>query len=181
MRITVDGRQWLRLVRRAYRRASVLALGVVGMGCLVTAGVSSGYWQGLFVNVGTALLLVPPIVVTERLALEIEVAALRDSFRRVGTAQELSREQSASLEDQFNPPDYSISDLLSLAKECSKRHAISKWGIAVPLTVSDPSIMLGIRLTRSDEPSMSDYLPDYAIEASESLSVKLLAPGEAPD
>jgi hypothetical protein len=51
----------------------------------------------MLVNLGTALVLLPPIVVTERLALEQEVASIRDEFRRVSNAQELMREREGSL------------------------------------------------------------------------------------
>jgi len=56
-------------------------------------------WQAVLVNIGTALLLIPPIVVTERLILTEEVEKVRKSvdkqlaeLRKISTQHDVTRE-----------------------------------------------------------------------------------------
>jgi hypothetical protein len=172
-KIVVDSAQWWRLLRRAYRRSSVLAFGIVGFSCLLIAGLCDGFWQGLLVNIGTALLLIPPIVVTERLALEQEVASLRSEFRRISNAQEIEQEHSKSLESLFtSQEEYPADELVLLMKEALKAQAVSGVGIAVRLVDDDYTLLFGLRLTL--EATGWSFPPHYVVEAQETVHYRLL-------
>jgi hypothetical protein len=68
---------WLRHLGRTYRYGPTTALGIAGLIAIFEAFFAEGWWQAVLVNIGTALLLIPPIVVTERLILSEEVEEVR--------------------------------------------------------------------------------------------------------
>jgi hypothetical protein len=92
---------WRKLLVQTYLYGPTTALAIAGLIAAIFGALFARDpgWQALLVNIGTALLLIPPIVVTERLVLSGEVEEVREAvdkqlaeLRKVSTQHDHTRE-----------------------------------------------------------------------------------------
>jgi hypothetical protein len=73
-------KRWLRNLGQTYRYRPAQVLGIAGLLAIFGALFAEGWWwRAVLVDIGTALLLIPPIIVTERLIVSEEVEEVREA------------------------------------------------------------------------------------------------------
>jgi len=159
----------------------VAVLGAIGMLMLIGALFVAGWTQSVMVELGSALLLIPPLVVTERLVLEEDVRTItNEALDRVSSLTRHLEAEYQEINDLFSvDSDFRSDEALNLMKASSAAHHISRWGIAVPLVQDEYDLLLGLHFDFANEPARAHYARNYEIEAQDAMNFRILTDEDA--
>lgn len=181
--------RWFRHLRQTYRYRPVAVLGIAGLLAIFGALLAENWWQAVLVDIGTALLLIPPIVVTERLIVSREVKEVRNTLedqlaelRRMGTHYEHIREALPPTEERTSR----FTEIFKRVKEQAKNTDINaeKARDLFKLPFGDRLVVLASAQVKQNpelfpqvieaiEHSISAFEQARALEAAEDMLPKL--------
>lgn len=167
---------WARHLLTAYRNIHVFALSALGLLMLFASIFVSPWMQSVLINFGTALVLLPPLLVSERLTLFDDVRKLTEkAFSSVSRMKEDIDDERLSILNLFKMEnDYPENEALLLFQESSKRHHISKWGIAVPAIEGRYDVLIGLSFSDQNRGEMAQFLANYVVDAQKVILVRPL-------